>query len=233
MPYKSYCNVDIGPPVTNIPLQQPVAQQPIAPPAPIAAAPAQPQIILPAPIAAAAAAPLPIPLIFITPLPRPITPGGQKCPRLQAIPEEDQDEPPELQKARFQSSSSSSSSLSFSSDDFDTPSDTPVAKPGGHRQPGFGREDLPSAFGHLALTPDENLQVGKDKIPIDVRGEGATKIPGASKPLQHSLAKAGPPSQRTRQMEKELEKTLLKRYKEAKALEKKKKRGKEIKKEQP
>jgi hypothetical protein len=34
-------------------------------------------------------------------------------------------------------------------------------------------------------------------------------------------------------MEKELEKTLLKRYKEAKALEKKNKKEKEIKKEQP
>jgi hypothetical protein len=34
-------------------------------------------------------------------------------------------------------------------------------------------------------------------------------------------------------MEKELEKTLRKRYKEAEVLEKKKKREKEIKKEQP
>jgi hypothetical protein len=46
------------------------------------------------------------------------------------------------------------------------------------------------------------------------------------------LAEAGPPSQRTWQMEKDLEKTLLKRYEEAKALEKKKKREKAIKKEQ-
>jgi hypothetical protein len=45
------------------------------------------------------------------------------------------------------------------------------------------------------------------------------------------LADAGPPSQRTRQMQKDSEKTLLKRYEESKALEKKKK--KEIKKEQP
>jgi hypothetical protein len=47
------------------------------------------------------------------------------------------------------------------------------------------------------------------------------------------LAEAGPPSQRTRQMEKELEKMLLKRYKEAKAFEQKKKKEKMIKKEQP
>jgi hypothetical protein len=87
VPYKSYRNVDIGPPVANIPLQQqvvqpPPVQQPIAPPAPFAAPPAQPPIIPPAPVAIAAAAPLPIPLIVITPLPRPITPGGQNCPRL-------------------------------------------------------------------------------------------------------------------------------------------------------
>jgi hypothetical protein len=72
-----------------------------------------------------------------------------------------------------------------------------------------------------------------DEIPPSSGGEGAAKIPGATKPLQHFLAEAGPPSQRTRHMEKELEKTLLKRYEEAKVLEKKKKKEKEIKKEQP
>jgi hypothetical protein len=56
VPYKSYRNVDIGPPVANIPLQQPAAQQPIAPQAPIVAAPVQPPIIPPAPGAVAAAA---------------------------------------------------------------------------------------------------------------------------------------------------------------------------------
>jgi hypothetical protein len=72
-----------------------------------------------------------------------------------------------------------------------------------------------------------------EEIPPDSGGEGAAKIPGATKPLQHLLAEVGPSSQRTQQMKKELEKTLLKRYKEAKALEKKKKKEKEIKKEQP
>jgi hypothetical protein len=69
-----------------------------------------------------------------------------------------------------------------------------------------------------------------DEIPPSSGGEGAAKIPRVTKPLQHFLAEAGPPSQRTQQMEKELEKTLLKRYEEAKALEKKKKKEKEIKK---
>jgi hypothetical protein len=61
-------------------------------------------------------------------------------------------------------------------------------------------------------------------------GKGASEKTRPSKPFHHSLAKAGPPLQRTRQMEKELEKTLLKRYEEAKALEKKQKKEKDIKK---
>ena len=100
-------------------------------------------------------------------------------------------------------------------------------------QRGPKSEDLPSAFGRLALSADADLRKRREEVPPDARGEGATKIPGPSKPLQHILAEAGPPSQRTRQMEKELEKTLLKRYEEAKALEKKKKKEKGIKKEQP
>jgi hypothetical protein len=115
------------------------------------------------------------------------------------------------------------------SDKFNTPPDTPAAKPGRQVRHRLGSEDLPSAFGHLALTLDGNLQERKDEILIGSQGEGATKIPGATKPLQHLLAEAGPPSQRTRQMEK----TLLKRYEEAKGLEKKKKRENEIKREQP
>ncbi len=83
----------------------------------------------------------------------------------------------------------------------------------------------------MAFTPDANTPGRKYKIPVDERGEGAAKLSGAEKSLQHELADAGPPSQRTRQMQKDLEKTLLKRYEESKALEKKKK--KEIKKEQP
>ncbi len=91
-----------------------------------------------------------------------------------------------------------------------------------------------------ALGVDENLfsadadfQQRENKVPPDTRGEGAAKVPGSSKLFQHGLAEAGPPSQRTRQMEKDLETTLLKRYEEAKALEKKKKKEKAIKKEQP
>jgi hypothetical protein len=83
----------------------------------------------------------------------------------------------------------------------------------------------------LAFTPDANTPKRKYEIPVDKRGEGATKISWPEKFVQHELADVGPPSQRTQQMQKDLEKTLLKRYEENKALEKKKR--KEIKKEQP
>ncbi len=49
-----------------------------------------------------------------------------------------------------------------------------------------------------------------DKVPPDMPGEGATKKPWPPKPFQHNLVEAGPPPQQTRQMEKDLEKMLLK-----------------------
>jgi hypothetical protein len=83
----------------------------------------------------------------------------------------------------------------------------------------------------LAFTPDAAASGRKYEVPVNERGEGAVKIPRPEKLVQHELADVGPPSQRTRQMQKDLEKTLLKRYEESKALEKKKR--KEVKKEQP
>jgi hypothetical protein len=75
-------NVDIEPSVANEPLQQHVQLPAIQP------------YKLPAP--PAIAAPLPIPLIVITPLLQLITPDGCKRPLLKAIP--DEDEPPEPRK---------------------------------------------------------------------------------------------------------------------------------------
>jgi hypothetical protein len=85
--YKNYRNVDVGPPVANIPLQQPVAQPPIVqiiPPPPAVPAPVQLLPII-------AAAPPP-PIIVVMPLPEPAAEGGQKCTRLETIPEEDEEE---------------------------------------------------------------------------------------------------------------------------------------------
>jgi hypothetical protein len=61
-----------------------------------------------------------------------------------------------------------------------------------------------------------------DEMLPDMTEEGGTEKPWPPKPFQHEVAKARPPSQRTRKMEKNLEKMLLKRYEEAKDLEKKK-----------
>jgi hypothetical protein len=83
----------------------------------------------------------------------------------------------------------------------------------------------------LAFTPDADTPGRKYEVPVNERGEGAVKIPRPEKFVQHELADVRPPSQRTWQMQKDLEKTLLKRYEESKALEKKKR--KEVKKEQP
>jgi hypothetical protein len=233
-PYKSYHNVDIGPPVANIPLQQPVAQPPVVqinPPPPTVRAPVQPS-----PVAAAA---YPHPVIIITPLPKQAAPGSQKHPGLETIPEEEEEDEPEPQGAGYQSpsassssSSSSSSDASFSTEDYGTPPNTPAHRPREPRSPFGARGDnLLTEFRRLAFTPDANIPGWKYEVQISKRGEGAAKVLGATKPFQHQLAEAGPPSQRTRQMQKDLEKTLLRRYEESKALEKKKK--KEIKKEQP
>ncbi len=125
-PYKSYRNVDIGPPLPIAQPQQQVAQQPIAPPQqlypPIAlpyipplppAPPAQP------PTAAAAQQPPP-PLIIVTPPPLPFTPIGRKRHRRKAIPEED--EPLEAHRPRLAEPSPSppSPAASDSTDDFNT-----------------------------------------------------------------------------------------------------------------
>jgi hypothetical protein len=235
-PYKSYRNVDIGPPLAIAQPQQQVAQQPIAPPQQLYPPIALPYIPPPPPAppaqppAAAAAQQPPPPLIIVTPLPQPFTPISRKPHRLETIPEED--EPLEAHRPRLAEPSPSppSPASSDSADDFNTPPSSPNKA---ERKRGTKSEDLSSAFGRLAVSADADLRQRRGKIPFDTRGEGAAKIPGSSKFLQHGLAEARPPSQRTRQMEKELEKTLLKRYEEAKALEKKKKKEKGIKKEQP
>jgi len=228
-PYKNYCNVNVGPPVANIPLQQPMAQPPVIqviPPPPAVPAPVQPPPVV-------AAAPPP-PIIVVAPPPKPAAQGGQRRPGLEAIPEEDEEieEEPQPQGAGYRSPSSSSSSSSDNTlvaEDYDTAPNTPAKDP---KSPFGARGDnLLTELRRLAITPDANTPRRKYEIPADERGKGAPKILGAEKPFQHQLAKAGPPSQRTRQMQKDLEKTLLKRYEESKALEKKKK--KEIKKEQP
>ena len=233
--YKNYRNVDVGPPVA---IQQPVAQPPVAvqgiPPPPAVPAPVQ----LPPVVAGAH----PLPVFIITPPPQPAAQIDQEYPRLEAIPEEEEgdeeEDEPQAQGAGYRSPSSSSSSSSTASDDtvvaddFATAPNTPTPQQKDSNSPfGARGDDLLSQFRRLAFTPDAAASGRKYEVPVNERGEGAVKIPRPEKFVQHELADVGPPSQRTRQMQKDLEKTLLKRYEESKALEKKKR--KEVKKEQP
>ena len=122
-PYKSYRNVNVGPPVANVPLQQQVGQPPIV-------QINQPAIPLPAPVQlppVIAVGPPP-PGIAVAPPPNPAAPGGQFNPKLEAIPEEDEEEEAEPQGAGYRSRSSSSASSSppsLTPEASGTPRDTP------------------------------------------------------------------------------------------------------------
>ncbi len=93
-------------------------------------------------------------------------------------------------------------------------------------------QELDLAFEQLAISPTDTRRPGPHKVsppgsPLRTPPEPgaanpfAALLPGAQKPI--------PPSERTRQMRKELEKTLLQRLAEEAAA--KKKKEKEIKKE--
>jgi hypothetical protein len=100
-----------------------------------------------------------------------------------------------------------------------------------------GREDsdsdsderLRDVFKKLNLTPEHELLIASpasssdDEFPVF---KTAPSTPSTPKPVPPSLkgATAGPPSQRTRQMEKDFVNTQYKRLLEAEALEKKKKK---------
>jgi hypothetical protein len=123
--YKSYRNVDVEPPVANIPQQQPVVQPAVVqPPIP---APAQPQ-------PAAVLAPQP-PQGVVAPPPNQLAQGGQLKPKLEAIPEEDEEEQddeiqPQGAGYRSRSSSSASSSDTLTPEKYETPLDTPEGRQG-------------------------------------------------------------------------------------------------------
>jgi hypothetical protein len=185
----------------------------------------QPPILAPAPAQLQPAAvvvpqlPQGPPQGVVAPPPGQLAHGGQFNPELEAIPEEDeeQEEETETQGAGYRSRSSSSSSSSTSSDTltpeaYTTPPDTPDRRDKLRGSPFGAKGDaLLDDLQRLAVRADADTPRRHSKIPLDEGGEGVPKISGAGKLLQHELAKAGPPSQRTRQMRKELEKTLLKR----------------------
>ncbi len=93
-------------------------------------------------------------------------------------------------------------------------------------------QELDLAFEQLAIWPPNTRRPGPHKVSPPRSPPGTSPKPGAVNPFAALLPRAqepGPPSERTRQMRKELEKTLLQRLAEEAAA--KKKKEKEIKKE--
>ena len=93
-------------------------------------------------------------------------------------------------------------------------------------------QELGVAFEKLAISPPSARRPGPLKVSPPGSPPRTPPEPGAANPFAALLSgaqKPGPPSERTRQMRKELEKTLLQRLAEESAA--KKKKEKEIKKE--
>jgi len=93
-------------------------------------------------------------------------------------------------------------------------------------------QELDLAFGQLAISPPGTRRPGSPKISPPGPLPRTPPRTGAANPFAALLPgghEPGPPSERTRQMRKELERTLLQRLAEESAA--KKKKEKEIKKE--
>jgi hypothetical protein len=217
--------------------QQPVLQpQPVVQPQPAVPPPQQPVIVppqlpagqhvQPAPVQPQPAAPVAVPQIIITPPPQERTPKIQKR-RLPAIPEEDEATATRRPKVEVQSPPAVKTS----------PGGSPPQENvqlGRRRHQDFYRdtdEEFRGVFDQLNLTPDFELFEASpastdDDEPVFPPLKTEPQSPMTPKPAPPSPkgAAAGPPSQRTRQMEKDFANTQYKRLLEAEALEKKKKK---------
>ncbi len=193
--YKNYRNVDVGPPVANIPLQQQVVQPPVVQPPIPAPAPAKLQpsaVVVPQ-------LPQGPPQGVVAPPPGQLAQGGQFNPKLEAIPEEDEEQEDETEpqeagyRSRSSSSSSSASSNTLTPGAYGTPPDTPDRRDKLRGSPFGPKGDaLLDDLRRLAVRPDVDTPGRHGEIPLDEGGEGAPKIPGTGKLLQHELAEAGP-----------------------------------------
>ncbi len=208
--------------------QQPVGQPqpPVLPPqhsvvVPPQLLPAQP--IQAAPLQPPQAAHPAIPNIVITPPLPQRTPKVQKR-RLEAIPEENEEtgaRRPKLE-AEDVSPTQGAAGGGFS------PTLEQLGRQGREDSDSDPDERLRDVFAKLNLTPEHELLIAspassEDESPIS---KTAPSTPSAPKPAPPSSkgAQAGPPSQRTRQMEKDFANTQYKRLLEAEALEKKRKK---------
>jgi len=239
-PYDNYRVADHDTPAAQAPQpqaqvqQQPVLQQqpaglpqpPVLPPQQPVAVP--PQLLAPQPVPAAPLQPPqgvqpPAPKIVITPPPHQRTPTIQKR-RLEAIPEDDEatgsrrpkieaEDVPEAQGAAGGGPPKTLDQLGRRGRE-DSDSDTD--------------ERLRDVFEKLNLTPEHELFVAspassEDEFPVFKTAPSTPTTPKPAPPSPKG-AQAGPPSQRTRQMEKDFANTQYKRLLEAEALEKKKKK---------
>ena len=240
-PYEHYHAASHDTPVAGHPQpqqqqHQPVLQQqPVVQPQPLLLPPQQPAVlppqipvgqpVQPAPVQPQPIAPVAVPQIIITPPPPERTPKVQKR-RLPAIPEEDEATATRRPKV----------------ENPDTP--TAASSPGGsppqaHVRLGRQRHQdttehdddrLREVFEQLNLTPEFELlhasPASSDDEAINTNVKIEPRSPITPKPVFPSPpgATGGPPSQRTRQMEKDFANTQYKRLLEAEALEKKKRK---------
>jgi hypothetical protein len=185
----------------------------LLPAQPVPAAPLQPpQIIQPA-----------IPNIVITPPPPQRTPQVQKR-RLEAIPEEDEATGSRRPKIEAEDVSptqgASGGGLS--------PAMEQLGRGGREDSDSDSDERLREVFKKLNLTPEHELLIASpassdDELPVFKTAPSTPNTPKPAPPSPKGVT-AGPPSQRTRQMEKDFVNTQYKRLLEAEALEKKKKK---------
>jgi hypothetical protein len=233
-PYKNYRTCDEGP-IALLPLPQQVqqgAQQPQALPAPQVQPPPAPPLPL-QPQAVPGVHPLPA-----APPPPHRPPQIQKRfqipPDLPPIQEEDDDDQPdqELQGLDPGGRPLPQEHLEVVPA-HQGPQQPRHPKVGPDEPAGAGADqELDLAFGQLAISPPGTRRPGSPKISPPGPLPRTPPRTGAANPfaaLLPGVHEPGPPSERTRQMRKELEKTLLQRLAEESAA--KKKKEKEIKKE--
>jgi hypothetical protein len=217
--------------------QQPVLQpQPVVQPQPPLLPPQQPIVVppqlaagqphQPAPLPPQPVAPVAPPRIVVTPPPQGRTPKIQKR-RLPDIPEEDEATATRRPKVEVPSPPEIKTSPRGS-----PPQEDVQLGRRRHRDLSPGDDEkLRGVFEQLNLTPEFELLEASpastdDDEPVFPPLKMEPQSPMTPKPAPPSPkgAAAGPPSQRTRQMEKDFANTQYKRLLEAEALEKKKKK---------
>jgi hypothetical protein len=240
-PYKNYHVSDFATPAVAAQpqaqvQQQPVLQQqPVGQPQPPVLPPQQPVVVPPqllpaqplqaAPLQPPQVAPPAIPNVVITPPSPPRTPKVQKR-RLEAIPEEDEATGSRRPKVEAEDISPAQGASGGG-----LPQKMVQLGRGGRSDSDSDSDDqLREVFKKLNLTPEHEMFIASpdsseddDALPVFKTAPSSPLTPKPASPSPLGV-QAGPPSQRTRQMEKDFAATQYKRLLEAEALEKRKKK---------